>query len=204
MTSRILAFDLDGSAGPTSIYNGKDGLRPMCMYFYYVVSTDDGVGYAVKSFYYDNGDIAIPDEWDVIARLANNARYDSFTPPPFAQTFDAYPWRRKSYLAIVLDDVDWSFVEGGAFEISKKYPISSNNNCFMEAHDRDIDVGGGRIASAVCCTNYLCDEWGIPLEAGQEEYYSITMQLSKRDKSSLFGVTIDPGGNNLGPPVSPP
>lgn len=189
---------------------------PHCIYFYYWKFK--GTVPEVTRYDYDNGVTPIPYNLveGHIERLARNARAGGNQPDP-AAVQDA-PWRRKSYIVMVMDDPKWKFTRYGpndeaalAFNPSKG---STDNHSFFDASDMNVDIkdDGSEYLSAVYFVNHMKKN-----DQGDDLMYQadgVTGDSQKFVYTLFYDVTHgngsvqqhshDPDGTNLGPPQPPP
>lgn len=212
---------------------GKPGFTdvPHCLFFYYMRIDRDG-RLRVTHYTYVDGDPDVPTTWrpipyskagltTLVTTLARNARPSGLkNPRPDAQeNFQNIVWKRKSYIAIFLDEAHWKFhkfpAEDSAvvfFTERKNGKTGTQNHSFFDAMDLDIDmpIGAGPATdqrSAVVFVNHMKgDDQGNDLGA-RSEFFQFKMFL---DASFASGggvpmtVIFDPDGTNMGPPIGPP
>ena len=178
--------------------------KPCCLYFYYVTFTAGGVPTA-KVYFYNNGDTVMTPAFaeTIITRLTANARLDDDNPPKCASRFDEIRWRRKSFLAFVVDDPGWTFAAQGLVfnEANGKTPNHSffhGKNIPVPVKNADGSVG---LLSGMYCINHMTkDVTGTPLESTDSEEY---VYYLIHHAAKILVADIDPGGTNQGPPEKP-
>lgn len=209
-----------------SIYRsryGEPGFEkiPWCAYFYYVgrVATDGTVRpAAVYQYISHQGPIERSQLRQLVTQLALNARApaDDQNPKPSTAWF---PWRRKSYIIMLVDDPSFSFDQDNAIAITER--VSGENYTFFDGVDfNDIALPGPadgpamEYVTAVCFTNHM-KRSAAGDDLGDDEEQRFTATFSP-PLSSLFvfetavSLTDDSveaeedHGTNMGPPIGPP
>ncbi len=117
--------------------------------------------------------------------------------------FDGFDYRRKSFIVILLTDRHWLFPEGKAivFDETKGW----GNHTFFNAFHPEVSIeenGAERPIPALCFTNWMADAYGRPLHDNQRESFHYILFPVGGVRALM--AEIDPGGNNLGPPIAPP
>lgn len=209
---------------------------PCSIYFYYIRVNTDGKLH-VTHFFYPDGDPsdvnnpANPDDWPAIPRdrlvlegilrdLALNARQQNPTnPPPIGTRFENIRWRRKSYLAFFIDEVNWKLHKLAntdpciVFITEPKDGVTGlANHTFFDALELDVEmpINGGPasdLRSAVVFINHMkADDAGNDLGAGGGQFFQFKMFFDVAFAGGGNGMTVifDPGGTNEGPSVPPP
>ncbi|MEA3043699.1 MAG: hypothetical protein QOH47_1537 [Sphingomonadales bacterium] len=205
---------------------------PHCMFFYYMRIDRDG-RLRVAHYRYVDGDPADPKTWQpieysrkrlepLVQSLARNARPSGLKDPrPDAQeNFQGIVWKRKSYIAIFLDEANWKFHKSSAQDAAvvfitepKNGKIGTENHSFFDAMDFEIDmpIAGGPATdkrSAIVFVNHMKgDDQGTDLGDGVEELFQFKMFLDVAFASGTavpMTVIFDPDGTNMGPPQTPP
>jgi len=180
-----------------------------CIYFYYLQFVEKNKGEdaapVVTAYYHFDEDTAIKDDQhleDLVTKLGANARAGDFAPPSCGSGISAVPWRRKSYLVILLDHPVLKFRDKHALQIiCKKKPGEPINHSFFNARKLNIDLpgdGSGAVVTALSCVNLMQHEDGRDLEDNEEEKFAVSVipggPLRYRDDS----------GTNQGGPIPPP
>lgn len=213
----------DGVPGFTAV--------PHCMHFYYMRIDRNGK-LRVAHYTYVDGDPNDPTTWQpieysqarlqpLVESLARNARPNvAKNPPPDAQeNFQNIGWKRKSYIAIFLDEAHWKFHKYPAQDSAvvfitepKNGKIGTENHSFFDAMDLEIDmpINGGPATdkrSAILFVNHMKgDDQGNDLGA-REELFQFKMFVDASFASGQgvpMTVIFDPDGTNMGPPLGPP
>lgn len=229
------------STGPInhSIYeeryvSGTPGFEktPHSMYFYYVRVNSNGT-LEVSHYFYENFDASgtsqpIPrDEASLetlLQTLAENARPNGAkNPPQIGSNFVGIEWRRKSYVAIFVDELNWSLhkfqnEDPGVVFITdpKEGKTGLENHTFFDALDLEVTMPisrprpGGPTQdqrSAIVFMNHMkADDAGNDLGVGGGQFFQFRMFFDVKFADGTAGMTVifDPGGTNLGPPAPPP
>ncbi|HYJ52163.1 MAG TPA: hypothetical protein VEW04_03240 [Allosphingosinicella sp.] len=210
-------------------------LVPCSIYFYYIRINTDGKLY-VTHYFYPGGDPndpnnpANPADWPAIPRdrlalenilrdLALNARQNGANPPPIGTRFEDISWRRKSYLAFFIDELNWKLhklANGDPCIVFITEPkdgkIGMENHTFFDAMDLDVamPINGGSatdLRSAVVFIDHMkADDAGNDLGAGGGQFFQFKMYFDVAFAGGGTGMTVifDPGGTNQGPSVPPP
>jgi hypothetical protein len=219
------------SATPNPVQNFD--YVPRCMYFYYV-RIDASGKLKISHFFHVDGDINDKSTWQpipydratletIVQTLAKNARRLAPTaPPPLPQiNFKNIVWDRKGYIAIFVDEANWSFHEKGNTQpavIFDPAKGSVENHSFFDAMNMRITMPvrrppGTDTRSAIVFVNHLKEDeagtdLGSGLPAGQikTENFQFEMFLSVAfadGTDAPMTVIFDPGGTNQGPPEMP-
>jgi hypothetical protein len=191
--------------GPPPDLSTNVMLQPHCIYFIYV-GLDDFKLEDVKHYFYDNGPtpLSSADAQARVEQLASNASLNDSVPPQHGYGFKNMVWRRRSYLAFVIDHPEYRTWPGRAIEFNDKDGALPNHTFF---HGRGFDVSvsrpGGSIEqrSAFMCINYMRDASGAPLPPTSRERFSFALLLKAGNMTEPW--KYDPGGTNQGPPVDP-
>lgn len=221
---------------------------PCCMYFYYVRVNSDGK-LLVSHYFHPRGN---PDDEDnpgdpttwppivydakdpvvlknLITKLALNARpldgRSERDPPKRGDNFKNLYWRRKSYIVIFMDEVNWKLHEldkdnpSIVFITDPKDGVTGlANHTFFDALELSITMpikhpkpDGPRTdeRSAIVFINHMkaddngrdLDDWDDP----QKFQFKIIFRVAYVDGTD-DGMTVifDPDGTNEGPPIGPP
>ncbi|HEY5713271.1 MAG TPA: hypothetical protein VIT38_15355 [Allosphingosinicella sp.] len=192
---------------------------PSCIYFYYIKLNDNGPA-TIKHYYYSDGDrkIHADDIPELVRQLGRNGREIYGVPPQHGEGFSTtdyrrIAWRRKSYIAFLLDndDADAHFSKNNknAFKFYRKQDATKNHS-FFDGFEVEVDLSddedGSQIRTAVVCINHMKktadgNDLGIGGVAEEDEYkFELNIQLNR---ASLTRAP-DSGGTNMGPPVPPP
>jgi len=222
---------------------------PCSMYFYYVRINSDGK-LLVSHYFYPEGNPddpknpKDPNDWpgikydpddptdlkDLIRRLALNARPLTSDRPvrdlePIGGNFKDMLWKRKSYIAFFLDEVNWKLHKldddnpSIIFITDPKDGLTGlENHTFFDALELSITMpiknpGRGEPTvderSAFVFINHMkADDNGRDLDEGddpQKFQFKIIFKVSYADGTG-DGMTVifDPDGTNDGPPIGPP
>jgi hypothetical protein len=219
---------------PTEFPNHQE--VPCCIYFYYVRINTDGRLYVTHHFYPsgDPNDInnpADPASWppiprdevglkNLIKQLAESARPNGGDQYRLRERdFVKLEWRRKSYVAIFVDEANWKLHKNADgkpcilfITEPKNGKVGTRNHTFFDAMDFDIDmqINGGPETdkrTAVVFINHMkSDEEGNDLGSGPGQYFQFKIYFDVAFASGVSGITVifDPDETNLGPPVPPP
>ena len=198
--------------GRTGAYNATSDLKdvyvPHTIYFYYVTSRTGTTGteYDEAILYVLEKSNPIPVntlDTEIIA-LTRKARNGHPTHPERSgKGFGRDPWRRRSYLVVVLDDDagDNRFKPGNAVEIArKKGSRRHKNHCFFNGGEGEIDVDGKPIGY-LWTVNYMKAKAGKDVPAGKHHVFSFKFNPTKR---RLHDGDEEDHGTNMGPPIGPP
>lgn len=210
---------------------------PHSVYFYYVRVDSDGRLHVTHHFYpggdpNEPGNPPNPADWPSIPRdeeglkallrdLALDARpTGAGNYPVIGQAFRDIVWRRKSYIAIFVDELNWKLHKLAATEDPAVVFITElkngkqglENHTFFDAMDLDIEMPINGSAdtdkrSAVVFINHMkADEAGNDLEAGPGQFFQFKMFFDVEFSIGGKAITVifDPGGTNIGPPPPPP
>jgi len=174
-----------------------------CIYFYYV--QQDAAGLGVRVYYHFDEDTPIEDGqalMKLIEKLGANARLGDYAPPPCGHSISSVPWRRKSYLVVLLDDPVLKFPDKDALQITfRGDPHEAVNHSFFNAQKLYVDLPGdhaGQVVTALCCVNLMQHKDGRNMKDEDDpEEYSISV---------IPGGPLrrDDGGTNQGGPIPPP
>jgi hypothetical protein len=179
-------------------------LEPHCIYFIYV-GLDNFKLEDVKHYFYDNGPtpLSFADAQARVEQLASNASMNDSVPPQHGYGFKNMIWRRRSYLAFVIDHPVYTTWPGKAIEFNDKEDAVRNHTFFNgRGFDVSVNKPGGTVQrSAFMCINYMRDESGKPLPSDKKERFSFALLLKAGDMNEPW--KYDPGGTNQGPPVDP-
>lgn len=200
--------------------------EPYSIYFYYV--RIDNSGKIRVDHYFDwDGPLDDPSQWKPIPyanvpgriyALALNARPS--TPnknPPRLTTrnFENIVWRRRSYIAVFLDEANWHFhtTDGGKSALVFKVGSGMTpNHSFFDAKDVELDMpntfnGGTDKRSALYFINHMKkNEAGEPLDGPPDQTFEFEMFLKVQfaeASTNTLTVIFDPTGTNQGPPEQP-
>lgn len=190
---------------------------PYFIYFYYIKVGGAG-GLDVRHYEYHDGpfnsqlpwtEIPFADVPSIIAQLTQDARDGVL---PSGQNFRNIVWRRRSYLAFVVDDENWEFqtlAQGRAaiqFNMAKG---STPNHSFFDARDIQISVGADQRA-AIFMVNHMRsnangDELGAVGQPRSQRFeFDLCVDAGYATGGERIAITLDPGGTNQGPPAQPP
>lgn len=186
--------------------------QPHSMFFYYIDFLDDGE-LDVRHYHFDNGKDPIEpgDLKKIIRSLALNARNKDQVPPQSGKSWQNIVWRRKSYIVILMDSAKWTFIPGKALVFNPEKG-SQDNQSFLDGQDLRIDVSedydGTEMVTAFCCINHMKkNDKGDDIDkdpTGKPEKQKFVFTLAFNVAGFPDPHTIDPGGENMGPPVPPP
>ena len=179
---------------------------PHCMHFYYMGF--DGAKQDFRHYYHDNGDDPIAYDYvpTLMGKLARNAVFKDYNPPKHGEDFRDIVWRRRSYVAVLMNSPLYKFWNNAGLHFLDKNN-GTENFSFFDARDFMLDVpaiGGGMVArSAMFCMNHMKkDAIGNNIDSGQSLFYSyeFVFQLGNMTDQPW---RYDPGGTNQGPPETP-
>ena len=223
---------------------------PRCIYFYYVRMDRDGKlrvdhYFYVKGKYDDPVNPTHPETWKqikpheipcIIQELAMNARPGKGKkkdPPklPDEQNFNRIKWKRKSYIAIFVDEANWVLHKSAKLpavvfntDNPTKDPVKENergkriceNHTFFDADDLDIkmpvrdkdgNIVGSDTRTAVYFINHMKkNDAGDDLEAGDPDEFKFNIFFDVKFAEGYdapMTVIFDPGSENQGPPLKP-
>jgi hypothetical protein len=220
---------LSAAAGPVKNFE----YIPHCMYFYYV-RIDASGKLKIAHYFYVLGDVTDPTTWNaipydqptlegIVKTLAKNARRKIPTaPPPLPEiNFKDIIWDRKGYIAIFVDEANWSFHDSDDIEpavIFNAVNGSVENHAFFDAMNLRIQMPvrhppGTDTRSAIVFVNHMkSDEdgtdlgYGLPAGQYAREKFEFEMFLGVTftgGSDAPMTVIFDPGGTNQGPPLEP-
>lgn len=199
---------------------------PHCIYFYYVRIDNNGK-LRIDHYLDADGPLDDPTQWRPIPyssvperlhALAINGRPGTEVkdPPKLPNhNFDGIKWRRKSYIAVFLDEVNWRFHtrDGGkAAWVFKAEPPMTPNHSFFDAKDVKLTLpnsftGRTDSRSALYFINHMKrNEAGDDLIEGDEQVFEFEMFLKVQfaeATTNTLTVILDPTGTNQGPPETP-
>lgn len=199
---------------------------PCSIYFYYVRINTTGELY-VRHYFYPSGNHkdpanpANPADWPpiqntdadlipVLQDLIANARAGGVKYPVLGSDFLGIEWRRKSYVALFIDEANWSLHKAASGQPAVLFITSgagTPNHSFFDGRDLDIPMPQGDLRSAFVCINHMKkDDAGTDLAAGDIEPYQFKMFFEVKFSSGGRPLTVifDPDGSNEGPPIGPP
>jgi hypothetical protein len=229
-------------ATPASIYDPRLGTPnftdvPCCIYFYYIRVNTNGRLFVTHHFYpggNPNDPTNPPNsaDWHAIARdpqqltpilemLAQDARpLGAKAYPPIGDSFDQIRWRRKSYIALFIDEASWTLApkDGVTFITDYKGGVAGTpNHSFFDALDLPLTMPirrpkpGGPYTdqrSALVFINHMkADDAGNDLtynDPPQLFHFLITFNVAFQNGVKGMTVIFDPDGTNEGPPLPPP
>jgi hypothetical protein len=189
---------------PPDIETGA-ALEPHCIYFIYV-GLDKFQLEDVKHYFYDNGPtpLSSAEAQARVEQLASNASINDSVPPQHGYGFKNMIWRRRSYLAFVIDHPVYTTWPGKAIEFNGK-DGALRNHTFFNGRGFNVSVkrpgGITEQRSAFMCINYMRNASGDPLPADRPEKFSFALLLRAGNMNEPW--KYDPGGTNQGPPVDP-
>jgi hypothetical protein len=151
---------------------------------------------------------------DLLRDLTLNARNKDYSPPAIGSFWNDIVWRRRSYVAFVIDEPAFQFrkyKDGGGIFFD---PSKQNNHSFFDAKDTDVDVStahdGSAKISGVYCINHMkgddqkWDDLGNGLPPGKTAAQSYKFSLGYEAVTNPGKImTFDPDGTNVGPPPPP-
>jgi hypothetical protein len=112
----------------------------------------------------------------------------------------AFPWRRRSYLAFVLDDPDHRF------ESNLAVMIKGGSHTFTRHELIDFTTPDGIDMQAIYFRNYMRKKNKQELGQGEREDFKIYIELSDARLQPAIPAEIvnhEDTGQNLGPPIPP-
>ena len=147
----------------------------------------------------------------IVKRLTEDAK--SNLRQPTGSDFVDIKWKRRSYVAFVLDEPNWTFHKRDADRCSIVFNLakdSSPNQSFFDAEDLDLlirnpDTGEDEPCSGVYMINHMTkDAEGNPVgDPGQEFFFDMYVDAKYARTNGKMTVILDPGGTNQGPPQQP-
>jgi hypothetical protein len=211
---------------------------PCCIYFYYVRVNTNGRVFVTHHFYpggdpNDPGNPPPMTTWHAIDRdpqllkpilemLAKDARpTGAGVFPKIGESFEQIEWRRKSYIAFFIDEVNWTVAptDGVSFIIEPKngVPGTPNHSFFDALPPVPLTMPitkpkpGGPYTderSALVFINHMkADDAGRDLDATdlpQLFHFLMSFDVAFQNGTKAMRVIFDPDGTNLGPPLPPP
>ncbi len=199
---------------------------PCCVYFYYVRFDRDGA-LRVDHYFYPNGPLDHPEQWQpidgsdlpaIIAKLAQNGRPSTTVknpPKDPAHNFENIDWKHISYIAIFVDEANWKLhkrTHGQGAIVFNPAKGSTPNASFFDARDILVSMplasGGSDERTAVYFVNYMTVEsagGGIVCDHGSSKYvFDVYFDVAFAEPAANPAVIIfDPTGTNQGPPEKP-
>jgi hypothetical protein len=197
---------------PPNVYKGSHwGTSPRTVYYYHLTPVEDERLFEVKAYYYER-ESRIGSIKNVIRQLALNARACDAVPPQCGKAFDTFKWRRKSYIAILIDSTTVQFDKDDAVTFYQK-DGSFENHTFFDGDDfDDINLATAedredRIVTAVYFINHMKrapDGIDLYVNENQLFHFKINYHLVGQAAEAEPDRFPDSGGTNMGPPVPPP
>lgn len=192
---------------------------PYCIYFYYVRFDENGKVRVDHYFWPPTS----PDKWTpiphdkvpkIMKKLAINGRPRKKKDPPKdkSNNFDPFPWKRKSYVAIFIDEADWRFSKNddGRPSIIFNTEEGEANHCFFDADDCYFDMPIKNTKKTdrrwgVYFVNHMKGKDGYDVGDEPEKFKFNLNLVATYSNSSAAGARLqfDPGGTNQGPPEQP-
>jgi len=192
------------AASPQRSKNPHDksgyGTEPYSIYLYYIGPS--GTKDDSKWFFYQTKARKIPPFMmkRIVADLVENAIEQNESPPPCPPN---YNWRKKSYLAIVVDNDKWEFEPNPTLHF-KTNNGGIDNHTFYDADLDSITIFTNsekeRELKLFYCINHVrsaTDE--KDLEKDTSHWFEFAIHSKGRPIGPYTG-----DGTNLGPPVPPP
>ncbi|MDB5691462.1 MAG: hypothetical protein JWO81_525 [Alphaproteobacteria bacterium] len=184
---------------------GSKHLEISSIYCYYLTPT--GPDSYTKELYFWNDEDEITRDFvpGYLSWMVLNARHSYDIPPKVTLPVK---WRKKSYIAFIVDDPDWKFADPGIVI----YPTPTPNHAFFEGKtiivpvdDPDTNYGTQQL-SAFFCVNYMSkNDYGDNIDDGVRETFSFHLAFSQTAFDQTRGVRLGgETGTNMGPPVAPP
>lgn len=182
------------------------GTSPRTVYYYHLTPVPTPKLFDVKAYYFER-ESRISNIRNVIRDLGINARAGDSVPPQCGDNFDSFPWRRKSYIVILIDSPTVRLNRGEAIEFFVR-DGSTPNHSFFDADDfHDINLATSNdtrpyIVSAVCFINHMARAPdGVDLDPGEDQFFHFRLKYTPPPPGFRWP---DSGGTNMGPPVPPP
>ncbi len=195
--------------------------EPYFIYFYYLKFGSEGCIEISHYEWLNPTPIAHSDVKEHIERLARNARAGGANPPKSGARFENIIWRRISYIAILMDNPNWTLlrrVPGQqaclGFNVTK---TETGNHSFFDAADVDVNVAALGEAPVWRRAVYMVNHMKKDSDGAELAYLQdgVTPESQKFAFDVVFDVRdcagagscpfiIDPDGTNLGPPLPPP
>ena len=179
--------------------------QPHCLYLYYLVPVDDHHA-SVQGFIVDNGDTPITEQQidqkiqDTVRDIKNNTLSSD------GDSFDAFPWERKSYLAIVVDSAAWTLATNDVRILLKR---EGTNTGAPSGHTfkRKRQIPSFGKVTGVRFLNYIEKEDATDWDIHSQEWETFEIEMKFRGRGEFAGMgprSHEDSGTNLGPPVPPP
>lgn len=189
--------------------------NPYTIYFYYIGPNPNGHP-DVREYYRTGRELRHREDVEsAVKELTVNARKPrgEQSPPPTNVFWKNMVWKRKSYIAILIDDPLFRFKRPGVI-FDRDYG-SLPNHSFYDAWDREIDIPTDddqpSQCALVCFINHMKDAVGNDLDEREEHFhFDLYTEPPLRDRSQVLGERVvrprypDSGGTNMGPPIGPP
>lgn len=194
---------------------------PHYIYFYHVRVSEKG---NLLVDHYEYGDGPDPDHPNrlaeipynvvprIVQRLTEDARRGNVRTPT-GRDFRSIIWKRRSYIAIVLDEPNWTFHKRDPDRSSIVFNLAKGscpNQSFFDAQDLDvpaINPANGQVqgCSGVYFVNHMTrDSAGTPVDRpGQQFYFDMYVDAKYARSAEKMTIILDPGGSNEGPPEQP-
>ena len=182
------------------------GMDPHMIYLYCWdhVDTAQNAQQKARAFKLDH-DNAIYNRQVLVDRINERAQQIFDGRRPDGEYFESFDWERKSFIVILLTDPNWHFAEGKSIVFDESKGLG--NHTFFNAFHPKVRVrtGGAELEiPALCFSNWMVDSYGRYLHDGQlEEFHYILLTIRNTNRERALMAEIDPGGNNLGPPIPP-
>lgn len=176
-----------------------------CVYFYYLKfpdSEEQQQGPEIRAYYYFEESEPIRDEVDlrrILKMLGRNAGIKDYAPPPFDA--NETPWRRRSYLAVLVDGPSHALSDVRDIVINFEDGVEEFSHSFFNARLMEIDMSvdnSGALINVFHCVNLMRHRSGRDMHDGEREPY----HLSFRPTGELR-LLDDDGGTNQGGPIPP-
>ena len=195
---------------------------PRYVYFYYINITPEGeldVRHYTHSESVAGVKQPIPRDKihleGIASRLAQNARVNGTSPISDGQHFKDIVWTKKSYIIVFLDESGWDFHDFDMTVPGVVFSAATPNHSFYDALKLDVPMPGGTTRSAIAFINHMKrDDAGNDLKGNEVEphdrerrqAYKFDMALDVKYTDASVApmlITMDPGGENQGPPEIP-
>lgn len=190
------------AAAPSRTDNPYDrpnfGTEPHAIYFYYI--KPGAMGSETKLYFFKDDKNSII-EADVPGRVKD------IIENPRDPKDNSFIWRKKSYLAVVVDDPDWQFADEGIKFVQDGH--FHKNHTFYHAKHTSITVKPRgeqeRELALLYCINHMkkSAKDDDSIDRGKRQCFRFKVYQKPTPGARSLGP-YEADGTNLGPPVPPP
>lgn len=190
---------------------------PHCVYYFRYTWSNNNTPIQDAYYFDNNGPIDAARLREIAKELTENARKPAADQNPRELPLTHYygsKWNRVSYVILVVDDPEWDIAHsastGSAAIVFFERDGSLPNHSFYDGDVftiRPLDYFSQQPTEVTAATmiNYMVDENGVELPPGVSEHFRFKMACAvPSEPPGMYGIDIDPGGENEGPPIGPP